>query len=92
METQSEKDRMLWKIAKKRAAFKSQAISYVAVNLFLIGIWYFTLGKKNMSAHFWPIWPILGWGLGLFFSYLGAYGKWDFISAEKEYEQLKKQQ
>ena len=52
METQSEKDRMLWKIARKRAAFKSQAISYVAVNLFLIGIWYFTLGKKNMSAHF----------------------------------------
>src|SRR3954451_13515346 len=33
---------------------------YVAVNLFLVAIWAITGG-----GYFWPIWPILGWGLGL---------------------------
>lgn len=38
----------------------SALISYVSVNLFLVGIWYFT-GRH----YFWPIWPILGWGFAI---------------------------
>lgn len=33
---------------------------YLIVNAFLIAIWALT-----GSSEFWPIWPILGWGLGL---------------------------
>ena len=36
------KDPILWEIARKRASFKTHAITYVIVNLFLWGIWYFT--------------------------------------------------
>src|SRR3712207_7042354 len=32
---------------------------YVAVNLILIAIWAVAGG-----GYFWPIWPILGWGIG----------------------------
>jgi eukaryotic-like serine/threonine-protein kinase len=33
---------------------------YVLVNLFLIGIW-----AASGAGYFWPIWPILGWGIGV---------------------------
>jgi class 3 adenylate cyclase len=33
---------------------------YVSVNLFLIGVW-----AASGGGYFWPIWPILGWGVGL---------------------------
>jgi class 3 adenylate cyclase len=33
---------------------------YVAVNLFLIAIW-----AASGGGYFWPIWPILGWGIGV---------------------------
>jgi class 3 adenylate cyclase len=33
---------------------------YVIVNLMLIGIW-----AASGAGYFWPIWPILGWGIGV---------------------------
>jgi class 3 adenylate cyclase len=33
---------------------------YAVVNLMLIGIW-----AASGGGYFWPIWPILGWGIGL---------------------------
>lgn len=48
----------LWETARRRAGFKKSLTSYLLVNTFLIGIWYFTTGGN--SQHFWPIWPILG--------------------------------
>jgi len=88
----TQKDDMLWQIAKKRAGFKSQLISYVLVNSFLVALWFFVTGYDNGFRHFWPIWPILGWGIGLAFSYFGAYHNSSWMSAEKEYEKLKNQQ
>jgi 2TM domain len=80
----------LWETARRRAGFKKSLTSYLLVNTFLIGIWYFTTGGN--SQHFWPIWPILGWGLGLAFQYANAYMGTQIFSAEKEYEKLKNQQ
>jgi class 3 adenylate cyclase len=34
--------------------------SYVLVNVLLIGIW-----AASGGGYFWPIWPILGWGIGV---------------------------
>ena len=41
-------------------SFKIHATIYVSVNLLLIGIW-----AASGGGYFWPIWPILGWGIGL---------------------------
>jgi class 3 adenylate cyclase len=34
--------------------------TYILVNLLLIGIW-----AASGGGYFWPIWPILGWGVGV---------------------------
>jgi class 3 adenylate cyclase len=41
-------------------SFRIHLTVYLAVNLVLIAIWALTGG-----GYFWPIWPILGWGIGL---------------------------
>ena len=81
------KDEVLWQIAKERVGFKRSVLSYVFVNLFLIGVWYF--GSKENLDYFWPIWPILGWGLGLVFQYLKAYQGNRINDVENEYQKLK---
>jgi hypothetical protein len=81
-------DEELWKIAKKRASFKWSFSIYVFVNAFLIGVWYFSSGPYS---YFWPVWTMLGWGIGLLFQYLNAYQKHDFIT-QQEYQKLKDQQ
>jgi hypothetical protein len=45
---------------RRRTRSRPEVVAYVAVNLFLIAIWAATGG-----GYFWPIWPLLGWGLGL---------------------------
>jgi hypothetical protein len=51
-----------WAIRRIRAkrAFWVHLTVYVAVNALLIVIWATTSG-----GFFWPIWPMLGWGIGL---------------------------
>jgi hypothetical protein len=41
-------------------AFIEHARSFVLVNLLLVGIW-----LVSGAGYFWPVWPILGWGVGL---------------------------
>jgi class 3 adenylate cyclase len=41
-------------------SFKHHLTVYLLVNVFLIGIW-----AASGAGYFWPIWPILGWGIGL---------------------------
>jgi hypothetical protein len=78
-----EKNEKLWKIARKRAAFKRHLYTYLVVNSFLWLIWLY-----RGSGHIWPIYPTLGWGLGLAFGYADAYyGDKDDL-AEKEYRKL----
>jgi len=45
----------------RQAEFNQHLVSYCGVNLFLIGVWWFT-GR----GYPWFIWPIMGWGLGMF--------------------------
>jgi hypothetical protein len=39
---------------------RPELAAFLAVNLMLIVIW-----AATGAGYFWPIWPILGWGLGL---------------------------
>ena len=43
-----------------RASFHIHLVVYLVVNLALIGIWVAAGG-----GYFWPIWPIIGWGIGV---------------------------
>lgn len=48
--------------------FVAHAQVYVLVNALLIGIW-----AASGFGSFWPIWPILGWGLGVGLHAAGTY-------------------
>jgi len=80
-------DRDLWRIATKRAAFKKHFAVYVITNAFLWAIWFFT----NRNGYPWPIWPTLGWGLGVAINYANAYLFSGKSLVNKEYEALKKE-
>jgi eukaryotic-like serine/threonine-protein kinase len=41
-------------------SFKTHLTLYVLVNVFLIGIW-----AASGGGYFWPVWPLLGWGIAL---------------------------
>jgi class 3 adenylate cyclase len=45
-----------------RQSVKTHLTAYLLVNLFLIGIW-----AASGGGYFWPVWPILGWGLAVAF-------------------------
>jgi hypothetical protein len=94
------KDPVLWEIAQKRASFKTHAISYIIVNIFLWCLWFFTgnqhsgldIGKWSTNQYPWPIWTTLGWGIGLAFHFAGAYVFPKINSTESEYQKLKNKQ
>jgi hypothetical protein len=48
---------------RKKRDLQAHVIAYVTVNLFLAGIWY----AVNPDGFFWPVFPLLGWGIGLIF-------------------------
>lgn len=55
-----------------KAAFRSHLTVYALVMLLLVGIWAVTSGP---SGFFWPVFPMMGWGLGL--AIHGASLRWD---------------
>jgi hypothetical protein len=81
-----EKDARLWKLAQSRAEFKMHVTVYAIVVAMLWMIWLFTGG---VGAYPWPLWPMLGWGIGLLFHYFGVFRFGN--AAENEYEKLKKE-
>jgi len=95
------KDPELWEIAQKRASFRNHFITYVIINAFLWGVWFFT-GNHHKSFDIidgwddhnypWPIWTTLGWGIGLAFHFANAYVFPKSNSVEREYQKLKNQQ
>jgi hypothetical protein len=75
----------LWNQARKRVSFKRNLVIYIIMNAFFWAIWYFA----TPGGYMWPVWAMLGWGIGLVFNYMDAYhlNKEDMI--RKEYEKLK---
>jgi hypothetical protein len=66
-EQNEQRERKLFN-AYRRRKFRAHLIPYVAVNTFLVLINLVTGGGT-----FWAIYPVLGWGLGLFFYGWSAY-------------------
>ncbi|HEX2683181.1 MAG TPA: 2TM domain-containing protein [Ferruginibacter sp.] len=93
------KDPVLWEIAQKRASFKSHAVTYLIMNAFFWAVWYFSADAQERDLNIfswehipWPVWPMVGWGIGLAFHFAGAYIFPRANSVESEYEKLKTQQ
>lgn len=55
---------------KKKRDFRGHLFIYVAVNAMLVVIWAITGGD-----FFWPIFPILGWGVGVAANAWDVYGR-----------------
>jgi len=55
---------------KKKRDFRSHVFIYVAVNAMLIVIWAIASG-----GFFWPIFPMLGWGIGVAANAWDVYGR-----------------
>ncbi len=87
--TQDKRDELLWRIAKKRAAFKQACTAYFFINAFLVGVWFFSTGP---FGYFWPKWPMLGMAFGLAVQYFDAYQGNAIFSAEDEFKKLKGEQ
>jgi hypothetical protein len=50
--------------AAARLGMRLHLAAYVAGSLLMIGIW-LTVGLTADAWYPWPVWPILGWGVGL---------------------------
>jgi hypothetical protein len=53
---------------KKKSDFRTHLLVYVLVNALLIGIW-----AATGAGFFWPIFVILGWGIGVVLNGWDAY-------------------
>jgi hypothetical protein len=86
------KDPHLWSLAQKRVAFRNHLAVYVVMNLFFWALWFFTGAHMREGKILpWPVWPMLGWGIGIVFHFIGAYVNTGNNSLEREYEKLKNQ-
>lgn len=80
-------DQELWRIAKKRVKFKRHLATYIIINTLFWVLWLFT--ERHYAGLPWPVWPMLGWGIGLAFGYMDAYVLKSDNAVQKEYEKLK---
>lgn len=55
---------------KKKRDFRTHVVIYAIVNVMLVGIWAIT-----GAGFFWPIFPILGWGIGIGANAWDVYGR-----------------
>jgi uncharacterized protein (DUF486 family) len=84
-----QRDEKLWQAAKKRANFQRSLVLYVVVNAFLWFIWWFNHNGAEQEKLPWPVWVMIGWGIGLIFQYMNAYGGSKTDLVQKEYDRLK---
>jgi hypothetical protein len=58
---------------KKQRDFKAHVLVYVLVNASLVVIW-----AMAGAGFFWPVFPIVGWGIGVVMNAWDAYGSEEF--------------
>jgi 2TM domain len=80
MEEASEREAAKKRLEEKRD-FRTHVVTYLVVNSCLIGIWAIT-----GSGYFWPVWPVLGWGIGLVLHAWSIFGQRPITDADIERE------
>ena len=59
---------------KKQRDFRGHLLVFVLVNAFLVVIWALT----DLHGFFWPVFPIVGWGIAVVLNAWDAYGSDQF--------------
>jgi hypothetical protein len=79
------RDRALKHLKKRRDLF-AHALIYLMVNSFLVAIWAMT----SHGGFFWPIFPMVGWGIGLVMNVWDVYrgDEFDEESIKREMDRL----
>jgi len=86
------------RVQAKKGFFTHLAV-YLAVNIFLWMIWLINTGGAlwgtggMRSWTMWPIFPTVGWGIGLIIHFLSVFafhGGWEDNEVEKEINRMKK--
>lgn len=54
---------------RKKREFAAHLLAYVMVNTLLVVVW-----AVSGAGFFWPIFPMMGWGIGLVFHAWDTYG------------------
>lgn len=67
---------------KKRRDFYGHLLVYMLVNAFLVVIWAMT----NIHGFFWPVFPIVGWGIGVVMNAWDVYARHEISEAEIRHE------
>jgi len=70
MEDRDERREAAIKRLEDRRNFNTHVVTYVVVNTLLIVIW-----AMSGAGYFWPVWPIMGWGVGLALHAWTIYGQ-----------------
>ena len=72
---------------RKKRDFRSHLVAYVLVNALLVVIW-----AATGADFFWPIFPIVGWGIGVVFNAWDVYGRRPITeeAIRKEQERLRR--
>ena len=85
--TDAELREQAFRSLKKKRDFRGHLVAYVLVNALLIAIWAVT-----GAGFFWPVFPLLGWGIGLGFNAWDAYGRRPISEGEirREAERLRR--
>lgn len=63
---------------KKQRDFRGHLLVYVLLNAFLVVIWAVT----DPHGFFWPVFVIVGWGIGVVLNAWDVYGRQDFGEEE----------
>jgi hypothetical protein len=66
---------------KKRSDFWAHFAAYVLVNVLIIAVWFVV----SDGGFFWPVFPLLGWGIGVFFH------AWDTFSRPLSEERIRRE-
>lgn len=77
------------KITRAKSDFYIHLGLYIAVNIFLIALWWITLGPDGFP---WFVFPLFGWGIGIAAHGVETFRGEGYIEkkAEEEYQKLKK--
>lgn len=81
MATEDERREAAIHRVKAKRGFTQNCVVYVVINAFLVGIWAFSGGGT-----FWPIWVMLGWGVGLALHGYNVYGRRGITEADVQRE------
>jgi hypothetical protein len=74
---------------RRKKGFEAQLVSYLVINVFLWGLWFFTRGDSNSG--FWPAWVTVCWGVGLAFSAWRTFGEKPITEADVQREMQRTQ-